>query len=163
MNEHTAGGAPGAGSAPSEEELRAQLEAELKRLRVEDVVLQAAVSLLNLGARRAGLAGGEDEVDLGQVEAAIDGVQALLPVMEKRGAARDVRPLRDALAQLQLAYARHREAGAPAGAGTGEPGPDAERAAPSGEPGKGPAAGDQDSPTGPGPAQRSGRLWVPGR
>ena len=160
MTEH---GAPGAGPEPSEEELRAQLEAELKRLRVEDVVLQSAVSLLNLGARRAGLAGGEDEVDLGQVEAAIDGVQALLPVMENRGAARDVRPLRDALAQLQLAYTRQREAGAPAGAGTPEPGPDAEQAAPSGEPGKEPAAGDQDSPTGPGPAQRSGRLWVPGR
>jgi hypothetical protein len=162
MNE-SAGRAPGVGPEPSEEELRAQLEAELKRLRVEDVVLQSAVSLLNLGARRAGLAGGEDEMDLGQVEAAIEGVQALLPVMEKRGAARDVRPLRDALAQLQLAYTRQREAGAPADAGTREPGPDAEQAAPSSEPAQGPAAGDQDSPTGPGPAQRSGRLWVPGR
>jgi hypothetical protein len=158
MNEHTEG------PPPSEEELRAQLEAELKRLRVDDVLLQSAVSLLNLGARRAGLAGGgEEEVDMGQVEAAIDAVQALLPVLEKRGAAGDLRPLRDALAQLQMAYARAREAGAPTGAAPGEPPPEQEQTAPSGAPAKGPGAGDNEPSRGPGPAESSGRLWVPGR
>ena len=164
MNEQAAGGAAGGGPAPDEERLRAQLEAELKRLRVEEVLLQTVVSLINLGARRAGLAGGDDEVDLGQVEAAVDGVQALLPIIERRGAPADLRPLRDALSQLQLAYAHRREAGAPAPEGAGAGGPEADRPAPAGEPSKGPAAGDRQPPgPGAGPAERSGRLWVPGR
>ncbi len=37
---------------PSEEELRAQLEEEIRNVRVEDVVLQSVVSILNLSARR---------------------------------------------------------------------------------------------------------------
>ena len=40
---------------PTEEELRAAYEAELARIRVEDVLVQTVVSLLNLGARKAGL------------------------------------------------------------------------------------------------------------
>jgi hypothetical protein len=49
---------------PSEEELRAAYEAELKKLKVEDVLVQTVVSLLNLGGRKAGLAPGtEDERD----------------------------------------------------------------------------------------------------
>ncbi len=152
---------PGAAGQPSEEEMRAQLEAELRRLRVEDVVAQAAVSVLNLGARRAGLAGGQgDEVDPAQVETAIEAVGALLPVLERRGAGEEVRPLRDALAQLQLAYARARGP-----AGPGEPA----GAAPSARPGEAEPppsqAGGSESPgaEGPGPAQSSGRLWIPGQ
>src|SRR3954454_15996063 len=91
---------------PSEEELREALEAELKKVTVDDVLLQTAVSLINLGGRRAGLApGSEDERDLAQVQAAIDAVHALLPVLEGRGR-EEVRPIRDALSQLQLAYAQ---------------------------------------------------------
>ena len=49
---------------PTEEELRAAYEAEIKRLRVEDVLVQTVVSLVNLGGRKAGLAPGtEDERD----------------------------------------------------------------------------------------------------
>src|SRR6266540_5061871 len=100
---------------PSEQELREALEAELKRVTVDDVLLQTAVSLINLGGRRAGLTPGtEGERDLGQVEAAIDGVQALIPVLERRGR-EEVKPIRDALAQLQLAYARQRGEAAPTG------------------------------------------------
>ena len=138
----------GGGPAPSEEELRAQLEAELKRLRVDDVLLQTVVSLLNLGARRAGLTGDDDDLDLGQVQSAVEAVQALLPVLERGGEAGDLRPVRDALAQLQLAYAQRR----------GAPRPDAQPT---------PAGGQQEtgdeSAGGPGPAQSSGRLWVPGQ
>ena len=50
----------------TEEELRAAYEAELQRIRVEDVVVQTVISLLNLGARKAGLAGGEEEPDFDQ-------------------------------------------------------------------------------------------------
>ena len=64
---------------PSEEEIRA-LEAEMAKLSVDDVVLQTIVTLLNLGARKAGLA--EDtEPDPPQVKKAIDGARALLPIV----------------------------------------------------------------------------------
>jgi hypothetical protein len=119
---------------PTEEEMRAALEAEIKKVTVDDVLLQTAVSLINLGGRRAGLTPGtEDERDLGQVQAAIDGVHALLPILEARGR-EEVRPIRDALAQLQLAYAKQ--------AGEAEP-----------------AEPSEDKPPPPG----SGRLWVPGQ
>src|SRR3954454_17526971 len=69
---------------PTEEELRALYEQELKRVRVEDVVVQTIVSLINLGGRKAGLAPGtEDERDLGQVKLAIEAVRALLPQVEE--------------------------------------------------------------------------------
>lgn len=149
MNDPRAGGPAAAGEGMGEEELRARLEEELKRVRVDDVLIQSAISLLNIGARRAGLAGaGEDEVDLAQVEAAIDAAQALLGVLERRGG-EDVNPLRDALAQLQVAYARRRGADA-AGAPT--------QPAAAAEPAKGDQAAEQA-----GPAESSGRLWVPGR
>ena len=91
---------------PTEEELRAALEEEMRRVTVDDVLLQSAVSLVNLGGRKAGLAPGtEGERDLVQVQAAIDGVSALLPVLEARGR-EEVRPIRDALSQLQMAYTR---------------------------------------------------------
>jgi hypothetical protein len=131
---------------PTEEELRAAYEAELKRLRVEDVVVQTLVSLINLGGRKAGLVpGSEDERDLEQVRQAVDAARALLPLVEPV-LGPDARQLRDALSQLQLVYAR--EAGPPA-----PPGP----AAPQGPP---PPAAE---PEGPGPAQRTGRLWIPGQ
>ena len=49
----------------SEEELRAAYEAEIKKIRVEQVLLEQVVTLVNLGMRRTGLAPGtEDERDL---------------------------------------------------------------------------------------------------
>jgi hypothetical protein len=107
---------------PSEEELRAQLEEELRRITVGDVLLQTLVSLVNLGGQRLGLApGAEDMRDLDQARLAIEGVRALLPVLEEQDAER-VRPVRDALSQLQVAYAQI--AGGPAAPQAG--GPDTE-------------------------------------
>jgi len=134
---------------PTEEELRAAYEAELKRLRVEDVLIQTVVSLLNLGGRKAGLVpGSEDEKDLAQVREAIEGVRVLLPLVED-ALGKDARSLQDALSQLQIVYAREVGAGGapPAGAPAGAP---AEEKPSEQRPGE------------PGPAQRSGRLWVPG-
>ena len=157
MNEGIASGA--GGPAPSEEDLRDQLEAELRRLRVDDVLLQTVVSLLNLGARRAGLAGaGDDEVDLGQVEAAIEGARSLLEVLERR-APTDLAPLRDALAQLQMVYAQKRRS-APTGGEASPAEPGAARPGP-GEPGDQPPA--PPKPGEGGSAVSSGRLWIPGR
>jgi hypothetical protein len=118
---------------PSEEEIRA-LEAELEKLTVDDVVLQTIVTLLNLGARKAGLAEGST-ADLPQVKQAIDAARALPPVVEERhGDA--LAPIKDALSRLQMAYVQQTG---------GQP--------PAQEP---PAEGS-------GPAQSSGRLWVPGQ
>ena len=86
---------------PSEEEIQA-LEAEMAKLTVDDVVLQTIVTLINLGARKAGLAD-DTEPDLPQVKQAIDAARALLPVVEpEHGEA--LAPVRDALSRLQMAY-----------------------------------------------------------
>jgi hypothetical protein len=131
----------------SEEELRAayeaQLEEQLRTLRVEDVVVQTIVTLVNLGGRRAGLAPGtEDEQDPEQLRLAIEGARALLGLIESQ-LGPDGAAIREALSQLQMAYAQL-AGGAPGGAG--EP----------------PAGGGQPGGAG-GPGQSSGRLWVPGQ
>jgi hypothetical protein len=138
---------PSQGRQPTEEELRAyqeQLEAQLRTLRVEDVIVQTIVTLVNLGGRRAGLAPGtEGERDPEQLRLAIEGARALLALVENE-LGPDAAAIRDAVSQLQMAYAQL--AGeAPAG----------------GQPPEG--GGDQEQQKGPGPAQSSGRLWVPGQ
>jgi hypothetical protein len=126
---------------PTEEEYRAALEAEMKRLRVDDVLLQSVVSLINLGMRKLGVAQGtEDEKDLDQARVAIDSVRALMGVLEEV-AAEHVAAIRDGLSRLQMAYVQAGGA-APAGAESDPPPP---------KPGE------------PGPAQKSGKLWVPGQ
>ena len=52
---------------PTEEELRAAYEEEIKRIRVEQVLLENIVTLVNLGMRRTGMvAGTEPERDSGR-------------------------------------------------------------------------------------------------
>src|ERR671930_1419171 len=86
---------------PSEEEIAA-LESELEKLTVDDVLLQTVVTLLNLGARKLGLAEGA-KADLPQVKEAIDAARALLPILEPRHG-EQLGPVRDALSRLQMAY-----------------------------------------------------------
>jgi hypothetical protein len=140
------------GREPSEEELRAAYEAELKRLRVEHVLLDNVAALANLGMRRTGLAPGtESERDPAQVRLAIESLRALMPVLEQ-AAPSQVAAIRDAVSQLQMAYVRiGGQAPAPAA-------PEAEGPAADAPPPEPPTA-----PGEPGPAQRSGRLWVPGQ
>jgi hypothetical protein len=131
---------------PTEEEMRAALEEQLRQLTVDDMLLESCVSLINLGGRKAGVAKGtEGERDLTQVQRAIEAVRALLPIVEQGKHAQQLGPLRDALARLQMTYAQQ--------AGAAPPRPEEERK---------PAEAEQQGP-GPGPAQRSGRLWVPGQ
>lgn len=135
--------------APSDEELAAAYEAELKRLRVEDVMLQTLVSLLNLGGRKAGLSPGtEDERDPAQLKLAIEGARVLLPLIEDQ-LGPDGAQLREAISQLQMAYVRIGGGpdGGPAGSGQAPPAGGADPAKP------------QDQPD----AVKSGRLWVPGQ
>jgi hypothetical protein len=130
----------------SEEELRA-IEAEMQKITVDDVLLQTIVTLLNVGARKAGLASAPPaegqappEPDLEQVKQAIEGARALLPLVEPRHG-KQLGPIRDALSRLQMFYAQRSAGQAPAG--------------------EQPEA--KPEPEGPGPAQSSGRLWVPGQ
>ena len=87
----------------SEEELRAAYEAEIARVRVEDVLVQTVVSLLNLAARKAGLTGAEEEPDFEQVRQAIDATTALLPLVEPTlGPGRQAGPRRALAAAARL-------------------------------------------------------------
>src|SRR4051794_23906287 len=132
-----------AGPNMSEEEMRA-IEAEIDRIHVDDVVLQTIVSLINLGARK-GAVGAPPEAgitpDYEQLRIAIDAARALLSVVEPRHGDK-VGPIRDALSQLQMAYAQ----------GTGGAAPASEA---------GPSGGRQPPPRPQG--GQGSRLWVPGQ
>jgi hypothetical protein len=125
----------------TEEEIAA-IEAEMARLKVDDVLLQTLVTLINLGARTAGRAAepgdAPPERDLEQTKQAIDGARALLPLLEERHG-QELAPVKDALSRLQMAYVQ---------LSGGQPQADAP---------------EPEKPEGPGPAQSSGRLWVPGQ
>ncbi|HXD66826.1 MAG TPA: hypothetical protein VNV17_19535, partial [Solirubrobacteraceae bacterium] len=106
---------------PTEEELRAAYEAELKKIRVEQILLDQVVSLINLGMRRTGLSPGtEDERDLAQVRLSIEAVRTLLPLIEQT-APPQAGQIREALSQLQMAFVRLGGAGGPV-AGPGSEG-----------------------------------------
>lgn len=166
-------GGPTSQEQPSEDELRAAYEAELNRITSAEMIIQTTVSLINIGGRRLGLAASAadgdpsaaasaGERDLEQARDAIDGASALMPILERRMPG-ELAPLRDAIAQLKVAYAREAQSSAPTSASTSSTStstPSAAQPKPASAPEQ-PAAADQKSP--PGPAQASGRLWVPGR
>jgi hypothetical protein len=161
------GAAPG---EPTEQQIREAYEAELSRITATDMIGQSAVSLLNIGARRLGAPGGEETGtgsgrDLEQVRDAIDGARALLEILGRRIPAQELGPLRDALSRLQMAYAQEVQAtpeqpgaGAPEGGQTPPQDAGAKPSTTAGAPQEG-----GDPKAGPGPAEASGRLWVPGR
>lgn len=151
-DEQTGQGPQAAGqqeAAPSEEEMRAAFEEQMRRIRVEDVLLQTAATLVNLAARRLGLATepGQDvsqERDVEQARLAIDGVRALVPLCPEE----QVGPLREALSQLQMAFAREAqdEGAPPPTGGEGEaPAPDA------------PSQDEQDAER----AKARAKIWTP--
>ena len=117
-----------------------ELREALKKIRVEDVLLQTAATLIDVAARRMGLAEEDGPKQMDQAKLAIDAIRALQPLMtEEQQAA-----VREPLSQLQMAYAREAGAGAPpAGEGGGEP---------------------REEPAPPGPQRPPGShggLWVP--
>jgi hypothetical protein len=122
---------PGASGAPEQEELQRRLEQQLQELRVQDLLLESVVSVLNLAARRIAK---EDERDLQQARIGIEAVRAVVELLEP-GPREQVR---EALSQVQMLYARE------AGGGTEEP----PEPAPS-EPAPGPRA------------ERPSGLWTP--
>ena len=123
------------GPAPSEEEIRQALEEQMRNIRVEDVLVQTAVTLINLSGRRLGLGVPQEqqaeEKDVEQARTAIEAVRALLPLLPEE----TVQPIRDALSQLQMIFARESQ----------EPKPE-----PKAEPGAEPAEPKTES-----------RIWTP--
>jgi hypothetical protein len=109
----------------NEEEARARIEESLRRVRVQDVLLESVVTLINLTARRIAK---DDERDLDQARVGIEAVRALSGLLEPDAETQ----VRSALSEIQMLYARHAggptepSEGAEPGAAEGEPPPAAE-------------------------------------
>lgn len=88
-------------TTPSDEQLVQQLEEELKKLKVSDLLVQTLYTVSSLGYRRLS----EEERDLGQARLAIEALRALLPVLEGAAAEELIRDFKQVTANLQLAYA----------------------------------------------------------
>lgn len=129
---------PGGDHQPTEAELMAAYEEQMKNIRVEEVVVQSLASLIEIGGRRAGLVpGAQSEADPTQLQVAIEAIRALQPVVAPLIGPNKAQ-IDQALSQLQLAFAQM----------TGRPA----------EPAAGESSGT-DKPDGAGPS----RLWVPGQ
>lgn len=129
--------------SPEQEQMLRQMEEEMARVRVQDLIAQSVVSILNLSARRILK---EDERDLAQARVGIDAVRSLAEHLEPDAQ----REIKNALSQIQMLYAQHvgeTAAGdAPPSAAAG--GPETESG-----PGAGEAGGIHKPPPG---------LWTPG-
>ncbi|MEJ7876265.1 MAG: hypothetical protein WKF62_06360 [Solirubrobacterales bacterium] len=130
---------------PTEEELHAHLEEQLRNVRVEDLLVESAASIVNLTVRRIAK---PDEQDLEQARVGIEAVRGLVDLVEGEVAGQ----IRSALSDLQLLYAR---------ASRGEPldGAGGEGDAPD-QPGADGAPQAQPEPPRAGPPPK---LWTPGR
>ncbi len=125
------------GPPPLTDQEREMLEAQMKEIRVEDLLTQTVASVLNLSARRIVK---EDEVDLDQARIGIEAVRAIVDLLPPEVGQAIAEPL----SQVQLLYAQK----------SGEPG----------TPDDGGADGPKDGPgAGPEPAGGQGpKLWTPG-
>jgi hypothetical protein len=92
---------------PTEEEIARELANELRKLKVEDVLIQTLITISSIGYRRLGLTPEtKDDRDLAQVQIAIDTMRALVPVLENVVPAELIRDFNQSVANLQLAYAK---------------------------------------------------------
>jgi len=123
---------------PNEEEMRQRIEAQLRKVRVQDLLLESVVSMLNLAARRIAK---EDERDLEQGRIGIEAVRAVVGLLDPEPAAQ----VRSALSEVQMLYAKQ------AGGGE-EPGSDG---------GSEPETGGEEPPPGGGQQRGPSRLWTP--
>jgi hypothetical protein len=137
---------PSEGDQPSEEELRRRIEEGLRDVRVQDVLLESVVTIVNLTARRIAK---PDEQDLDQARVGIEAVRAVVDLLEPEPREQ----VRNALSELQMLFAQQSGGGTPAGGG-GEPAG-----------GEKPPSGGRAEPAEPAPKRDSGEpppgLWVP--
>jgi hypothetical protein len=82
-------------SSREEEELLEQI----KRLKIDDVLLQTVVTLINLSGRKLSV---QDEKDVEQAKKGIDAARALLPLCPEE----QLPPIKEALSQVQMLYVR---------------------------------------------------------
>ena len=87
---------------PTQEELLEQLEAELRKLKVSDVLVQTVFTLSSLGFQKLA----EEGRDLEQARLAIEALRALVPVLEGTLPAEAIRDFNQKVANLQLSYAK---------------------------------------------------------
>ncbi len=87
---------------PSEQELLEQLEAELRKLKVSDVLVQTVFTVSSLGYRHLG----EEARDLDQARLAIEALRALVPVLKDSVSEQVSRDFEQLVANMQLAYAQ---------------------------------------------------------
>jgi hypothetical protein len=130
----------GEAQQPGDEELRSRIEEQLRKVRVQDLLLESVVSIVNLAARRIAK---EDERDLEQARVGIEAVRAVVGLLDPEPA----RQVRSALSEVQMMYAKE-ASGAPA---EGEGG--AQRTPPEGERAQTPSQGE--------PGRRPSKLWTP--
>jgi hypothetical protein len=143
-------GPEGAGSGPDPEQLTPeqeqmlqQMEEEMRRVRVQDLVAQSVVSIINLAYRRIAK---EDERDLEQARVGIEAVRGMVGALDEESQ----HEIRNALSQLQMLYAQQSGEGGEGGGGGAGPGPG------EGMPPGGGGAGGGTS------AKAPPRLWTPG-
>jgi hypothetical protein len=86
---------------PSEQQLIEELQAELAKLKVSDLLLQTLYSVSSLAYHRLS---GEGK-DLDQARLGIEAMRALVPVLEGSVPEDALRDFNQVLANLQLAYA----------------------------------------------------------
>ena len=123
---------------PNEEEMRQRIEDQLRKVRVQDLLLESVVSILNLAARRIAK---EDERDLEQGRIGIEAVRAVIGLLDPEPAAQ----VRSALAEVQMLYAKEAR-------GAEEPRPQG---------GAEPGEGGQEPPPSAGPERGPSKLWTP--
>lgn len=127
---------PSAEREPTQEEMAAMLADRLARTPVRDVLLQCMATFIDMAGVRLGMGPtGDDARDLQQARQAIESLRALLGVAERELGAAQVRPFKEPLAVLQMAFSRASE----------------ER----------PAAPAEGPPPPPPAPDAASRLWVP--
>lgn len=95
------------GQEQEQERLARELAEELRKLRVEDVVVNTLVHVSSIGYRRLGLTEeSREERDLAQAALAIETMTALIPVLEGFLPEDLVDGFEEQVANLQLAYAK---------------------------------------------------------
>ena len=87
--------------ASDDEQLIQQLEEELKKLKVGDLLVQTLYTLASLGFRKLS----DEDRDLDQARLAIESLRALLPVLEGSVDEGVIRDFKQVTSNLQLAYA----------------------------------------------------------
>ena len=93
--------------ADEQEQLAREVAEELRKLSVEDVLVNTLVQVSSIAYRRLGLTeDSREERDLGQTSLAIETMQALVPVLEGFLDEAVVDGFEEQIANLQLAYTK---------------------------------------------------------